>query len=99
MAGTDSRSQQRQVQSTRTRIEGDTFRRAAIVGEFPCELGDLGAENELTAVQNPGDSRINLRLDALVLHFQIEERYFSGFHNGCRVCLLFENQNANMKRN
>jgi hypothetical protein len=57
-----------------------------MVGEFPFELGDFGAENELTAVENPGDGGINLRLDAQVLHFQIEERYFNGFHQ-CLPCM------------
>ena len=80
------------MQGARAGIQRNTFGCAAIGREFLLEPRYLGAENELTTVQHAGDGGINLRLDALVLRFQIEIRNFDVGHECLRFELLFSHQ-------
>ena len=52
--------------------------RGAIGREFLLEGGHFGAENELGSLEDSGDGGVNLRLDALILRFQVEEGNLHG---------------------
>src|SRR6266567_2989705 len=71
------------MQSASSRVQSDTFRRSTISCKLFFKSGDLGPKHKLAALQYSGNSRINLRLDAVVLRFQVEKRYFcaSGCHS------------------
>ncbi len=62
------------MQRARAGIHRDPRSRSGVIGEFPLESRYLAAQNVLTAFERPRDSFGDLRLDALVLGFQVYDR-------------------------
>ena len=68
------------MQGTGTRIQGDTLGRAAIDRKFLLKLCYLGAKDELATFQHAGNRSIDFGLNALILRFKVEIRYFDVCH-------------------
>ena len=74
VARSDAGRQEREVKRARARVHPDRLPGAAIGREVALEIGDELAEHELPALEDVDDGSVDLRLDALVLRFQIEKR-------------------------
>src|SRR5579864_9557165 len=68
------------MQRTGTRIQCDTFGRAAIDRKFLLKLRHLGTKDELATFQHAGNRSIDFRLNRLILRFEVEKRYFDVCH-------------------
>ena len=74
VAGADAGGEQRQMQRARAGVHGDAVIGADSSAANSCfERGDFGAEDELPAVEDAGDGRLDLRLDAGVLRLADRE--------------------------
>ena len=75
VARSDSRADQRQLERIRPVAHPDAVGRPAVPGVRLFERFHLGAEDERTAFDHPGQGRVDLRLDLPVLNRQIVHGY------------------------
>ena len=62
------------MQRTGSRVDSNGFAARAVGGKLFFELGHFRSQGELAAFENAGDGGIDLRLDAVVLRFQVSVR-------------------------
>ena len=89
VARTDSSREQGKMQGACTGVQANTLRSAAVGREFLLEPRHLRAEHELATIQHTRDRGINLRLDALILCFQVEIRNLDVCHKRLEPGSLF----------
>ena len=80
VARTDSGREQREMQSACSGVQGNALRSAAVGCKFLFESRHFRAEHKLATVQHARNRGINLRLDALILCFQVEIRNLNVCH-------------------
>ena len=74
VARSDAERHERKEQRIRAGGDPDAVRAPAVAGKAQLELAHLGAEDELLAAAHPGDGRLNLSRDLLVLQLEIQQR-------------------------
>src|SRR5215475_2252926 len=83
IASSNARGQQSKMQRAGAGIQRYAFRSSAIPGKVLFKSGYFRAQDELAAVEHSLQGSIDFLLDATVLSFEIEIRYFDVLHEAC----------------